>query len=209
MSRGLLPRRLPVRAAACAIVLCAGAAHAQVRGNGSNVVLGTTEAAACATAAANSDTSTVALRRCDTALSDRNLDESRRLATLVNRGAIYASRQEHQTALADFDAAIALDPRAPQPYFNRGTTLIILGRPGEAVAAFTEALGRGVREPFKAYYNRAAAREALGDVRGAYEDYSTALQIEPDWGPANEELARFVRNRRETLSAELSSEPAP
>lgn len=209
MSRGLLPRRIPVLVAACAMFLWAGAAHAQSRASGGNVVLGTTEAAACATAAANSDASPVALRRCDTALSDRNLDNNRRLATLVNRGALYALQQDHQAALADFDAAIALDPRAPQPYFNRGTTLIILGRPGEAVAAFTEALGLGVREPFKAYYNRAAAREALGDIRGAYEDYSTALQIEPDWGPANAELARFVRNRRETLSAELSGEPTP
>jgi hypothetical protein len=43
----------------------------------------------------------------------------------------------------------------------------------------TEALGLGVREPHKAYFNRGAAREALGDLRGAYEDYSTALKSSP------------------------------
>ena len=80
---------------------------------------------------------------------------------------------------------------------------------GEAVAAITEALGLGVREPHKAYFNRGAAREALGDLRGAYEDYSTALEIQPDWGPANAELARFARARREHLADALGEPDTP
>jgi tetratricopeptide (TPR) repeat protein len=84
-----------------------------------------------------------------------------------------------------------------------------LGRHGQAIAAITEALGLGVQEPHKAYYNRGAAREALGDLRGAYEDYSTALEIQPDWGPANAELARFARNRRDHLATVLADQPTP
>jgi tetratricopeptide (TPR) repeat protein len=67
------------------------------------------------------------------------------------------------------------------------------------VAAITEALSLGVAEPHKAYFNRAAARERLGDVRGAYEDYSAALQIRPNWPPAEAELERFVRSGRDRM----------
>jgi len=43
----------------------------------------------------------------------------------------------------------------------------------------------------KAYFNRALAREAAGDVKGAYLDYVKALQLKPEWAPAVKELARF------------------
>jgi len=77
---------------------------------------------------------------------------------------------------------------------------------GAAIAEITQALSLGVSEPHKAYFNRAAAREALGDLRGAYEDYRTALEIQPDWGPANAELARFARSRRDTLASRLGED---
>ena len=96
-------------------------------------------------------------------------------------------------------AVIAIDRRQPEAQVNRGAALLQLHRFGPAIASFTEALGLGVQEPYKAYFNRGAAREALGDVRGAYEDYNTALEIYPDWGPANAELQRFARQRREHL----------
>ena len=79
-------------------------------------------------------------------------------------------------------------------------------QPGPAVAAITPALTLGVREPEKAYYTRGAAREALGDLRGAYDDYTTALQIRPQWAPADQELARFVRGRREHLATVLGQQ---
>ncbi len=84
---------------------------------------------------------------------------------------------------------------------NRGAALVQLRRYGPATAAFTEALGLDVQEPYKAYFNRGAAREALGDLRGAYEDYNTSLEIYPNWGPANAELRRFAHTRREHLQA--------
>jgi hypothetical protein len=40
----------------------------------------------------------------------------------------------------------------------------------------------------------------LGDLPGAYEDYSTALRIKPDWGAAEAELARSARAREERLA---------
>jgi Tfp pilus assembly protein PilF len=103
---------------------------------------------------------------------------------------------------------IALAPRHAEAHLNRGAALVMLRRPGPAVAAITTALSYGVSAPHKAYFNRAAAREAMGDLRGAYEDYNTALTIQPDWGAAEAELARFARGRRERLAAQLSDASA-
>jgi tetratricopeptide (TPR) repeat protein len=128
---------------------------------------------------------------------------------LVNRGVIRLNRGESALALADFDAAIVVLPRHPEAHLNRGAALVQMGRPGPAVAALTEALSMGVSEPYKAYYNRGAAREALGDLRGAYEDYSTALEIRPEWGPAEAEIARFVRTRQERLASILNNSDDP
>jgi hypothetical protein len=77
------------------------------------------------------------------------------------------------------------------------------------VAALTEALSLGVSEPYKAYYNRGAAREALGDLTGALEDYNTALEIHPHWAPAEAEIQRFVQERQQHLSAELAQGDFP
>lgn len=113
-------------------------------------------------------------------------------------------------ALADFDAVLEVMPKSPEAHVNRGAALVMVGKPGQAVGAFTTALQLGVREPHKAYFNRANAREALGDIRGAYEDYNTALAIKPDWELVEGELARFAKVRRDRLAAALGdSAPAP
>jgi tetratricopeptide (TPR) repeat protein len=127
---------------------------------------------------------------------------------LINRGVTHMRRGESESALLDFDEVIRLDRRQAEAHLNRGAVLVQMRQFGPAIAAITEALGLGVREPHKAYFNRGAAREALGDIRGAYEDYSTALEIQPDWGPASAELARFARSRRDALATALN-EPTP
>jgi tetratricopeptide (TPR) repeat protein len=118
-------------------------------------------------------------------------------------------RSQNDLALADLDGVLAADPRNAEALVNRGAALVQLRRFGEAISALTDALSYGVSEPYKAYYNRGAAREALGDLQGAYDDYSTALQIQPDWGPANAEVARFVRGRREHLADVLNHPATP
>lgn len=147
------------------------------------------------------DTSDETIATCTEALEYRHLTQAAEIQLRINRGVTLMRRQQNEAALGDFDAVIALQPRHPEAHVNRGAALLQLRSFGPAIAAFTEALGLGVQEPYKAYFNRGAAREALGDLRGAYEDYNTALDIYPDWGPANAELQRFARQRRESLQA--------
>jgi tetratricopeptide (TPR) repeat protein len=170
-------------------------------------VIGTRSSHTCIQFAQTGDSTDTAIAACDLALRTEQLLRPDRVAILINRGSMHLHRHEADLALADFQAAIDLDAHNAEGLLDKGAALIQLHQPGPAVAAITQALTLGVREPYKAYYNRGAAREALGDIRGAYEDYTTALQIHPNWAPAEAELARFVRGRQQTLAGMLNGPP--
>ncbi len=185
----------------------AGAASAQdpnTEARALQVIGADAHARQCGLLVSQGDVSDRTVETCSRALRYSRITREAQIQILVNRGVTYMRRQENAAALADFDAVIALDRRNGEAFLNRGAALVQMGQPGPAVAAITEALGLGVSEPHKAYFNRGAARERLGDLRGAYEDYNTALEIQPDWGPANAELARFARARREHLANVLN-----
>lgn len=219
MSRRRLPRRsLTLSASAVAVFallfVAAPNASAQAdsaqreRETGARTTIGAPNATACMQAVSTGDSSDEAMAACTRAVESENLPRATRLAIRINRGAMHLRRREGTEALADFDAVIAVDRRNAEAHLNRGMALIMTNQPGLAVAAITQALSLGVQNPHIAYFNRGAAREQLGDLRGAYEDYNTALEIRPDWGPANQELARFVRGRRDTLAQTLNNSGA-
>jgi tetratricopeptide (TPR) repeat protein len=206
MSRAWLPRRFSTAilalAAAAAAASFAGVAMAQRTDPSAVTVVGRDpNARRCSDQVMRGDTSDATITSCTEALGYRHLTQAAEVLLRINRGVTYMRRQENEQALLDFDAVLVIQPRHAEAQVNRGAALLQLRRYGPAIASFTEALGHGVQEPYKAYFNRGAAREALGDYRGAYEDYNTALEIYPDWGPANAELQRFARQRRENLEA--------
>lgn len=213
MSRAWFPRRIPAGIPAFAVALAVGmaalaapVAHAQAPSASPRTtsLLGAdVYARRCNQAVAEGDVSDRAVEVCARALENPRLEPDAALSLRVNAGITHMRRGEHRLAVADFDTALALSPDSAEALVNRGAALVQLREYGPAIAALTQALGLGVDEPHKAYFNRAVAREALGDLRGAFEDYNTALDIQPDWGPANAELARFARRRQELLAARL------
>lgn len=209
MSRAWLPRRFPAAILLVALAAMGVASAAAQQPNAVQVIGGDAHAQRCIDGVNSGDTSDRTIEECTRAMRYPRLTRAGEQQMLVNRGVVRLRRREADQALADFDEVISRNRENAEAYLNRGGALVMLGRHGEAVVAITTALGLGVAEPHKAYYNRGAAREALGDLRGAYEDYSTALEIQPDWGPANAELARFARNRRDHLATVLSDQPTP
>lgn len=195
-------------AALCAVTLAAFASVAAAETVRTNQIGGSRVLLACAGPDVQSDFSDQRILACDRALHEP-LTPDQRMAVLVNRGAIRARRQEHSLALADFDAAQALQPDNPTVMLNRGMVLVQLRQSGPAVAALTQALSYGAPNAYLAYYYRGVARERLGDARGAYEDYSTALEIQPNWAPAEQEMARFARGRRQDLASQVNDAPRP
>jgi tetratricopeptide (TPR) repeat protein len=210
MSGAWLPRRFAVAIPAALVVLVSSAAWAQQGApQAVTVIGGDAHSARCIANVSAGDSSEETLEACTRALRNRGLNRAGQNQIMINRGIVYLRRNNGQAALVDFDAVIRRSPEHAEAHLNRGAALVHMQQYGPAIQEITEALGLGVAEPHKAYFNRAAAREALGDLRGAYEDYSTALEIRPDWGPANAELARFARGRRDHLANALNQAPTP
>jgi tetratricopeptide (TPR) repeat protein len=164
-------------------------------------VIGTGYARGCFDAATRKRPLREALRLCDSALLDDRLAADDRAATLVNRGIINMQAQKIDAALADYDAAIKMAPATAEAWVNKGIALVQVGnRDDEAVALLTEGIARSPKRPAVAYYSRAIAYEGLGRPRQAYEDYSRAAQLDPDWTEPAEQLQRFKVVRGKTLS---------
>jgi Flp pilus assembly protein TadD len=91
---------------------------------------------------------------------------------------------------------------------NRGAVLIAENRPEEAIAALDRSLELGTPEPERALYDRALARERLGDVTGAYYDLLKAAQLNPNWDVPAKELTYFKVTRKQGPPAQPNVGPA-
>jgi tetratricopeptide (TPR) repeat protein len=139
------------------------------------------------------------LAACDQALETEALARRDRAATLVNRGIIYMQARDIETAIRDYRAAIALEPTLAEAHVNLGIALLHRGGQDQAaIEALTRAIEMKPDRPEVALYTRAVAYEMLGNVREAYEDYSAAAALAPDWKEPAEQLKRFSVERRKT-----------
>jgi tetratricopeptide (TPR) repeat protein len=89
------------------------------------------------------------------------------------RGASKFNLGDHEGAIEDYSKAIELDKRQ-----TGGVRLTVYDQRGRMIESANQAMA----DPSLAapYYNRALAREALEDYQGAIEDYTSALNIDPD-----------------------------
>ncbi len=179
----------------------------RTRGSGAQTIIGAPRASACANAAMAGRADAGVIADCDEGLRSEPLDRKQATFTHLNRGAVHLRMGNAEAALQDFDEAIKMTPRNANALINRGAALVMLKRNGEAVATLTRALQLKPATPETAYYYRATAREALNDVRGAYEDYNTALLIKPGWAMVAADMARFARIRRDQLATTLGESP--
>ena len=174
-----------------ATVLTAPTAFGQV------VVQGEGDAALCYNSALSGNMgSRSAVRTCTEALSQA-LSRKDTAATFVNRGVLHMRADRQIEASSDYESALAIRPELTEAHINYGASLIQQGRDAEAMKAMNAALSD--RESTKlpeAYYNRAILHERAGDVRAAYFDLRSALELRPDWPPALTSIARFDVKRK-------------
>lgn len=127
---------------------------------------------------------------CDQALKT-SLTQHDRAATYINRGVLRLALHEPNTALDDFNAGLAIDASLGEGYIDRGASLIELKKFSDAIDSINRGIALGAKRPELAYYDRAVADEAMGDLDGAYRDYQQALLAEPGFTMASDELKRF------------------
>ena len=80
-------------------------------------------------------------------------------------------------------------------YVDRGAALIQLKRYDEAMTDINRGIGLGLSYEHVGYYNRGVAEFYLGRIKESYYDYKKALDIEPNFKPAAEELKHFTVTR--------------
>lgn len=177
-------------AATCAIVV-AWAATA----GASTLIIGGGAAKDCATAALDGRSDETSVTTCTLALKTETLSFRDRARTYVNRGVLQMRRRDFDGAVRDFDEASRIDPALGEAFVNRGAAYVGSERYGEGLAQIDQGLALGVKDPEKAYYNRAIANENLGDVTAAYRDYTKAAELDPDWDAPKHELTRFSVKR--------------
>jgi tetratricopeptide (TPR) repeat protein len=178
------------------LAFAAAALGAIVPANAAVTVLGNGLAAGCYQAAEFGANPKTGIASCTRALGDENLTVQDRAATYVNRGILKARIGNTAGALDDCDQGLAMNAKMGEGYVDRGTVLMVLQRYPDALQDIDRGIAMGAHKPQIAYYDRAIAHEALGDVRGAYMDYKRAIEIEPDFALAHEQLARFKVVRR-------------
>jgi tetratricopeptide (TPR) repeat protein len=133
------------------------------------------------TSAASADDRDACTGTGDTAACSRAIDggqwRGRDLADLyVARGTAYLARVDYGQALADFNAAIKIDPNNAAAYRARGEVAHF--HPDIAIADFDTAIRLDPNDA-KAYIDRGAAYRASGQLDRAIADFDTAIRRDP------------------------------
>lgn len=154
-------------------------------------VVGGSYARSCYEAAEARIVGLTAMKSCNLALTETALTMDDRVATHVNRGIIQMIRGDVAKADADFDAALALDPKEPDAWLNKAVLHARHRTTAAALPLAEKALQLKTRRPALAYFIRAMAYEDSGNVTAAYRDLQRARQLEPNWADPQIELKRF------------------
>jgi len=166
-------------------------------------LLSTGPADACAAASdaaqESGHTTDAALATCTLAVNRAYYGRAR-AEVLNNRSVLHYVRGEYQAALADNTAALKSDDQMAEAIVNRGSIFLVQHRPQAAAANFDRALAFSPVRPERVYFNRAMAREEMGDLNGAYADYAEAAKLSPQWEQPRREMMRFNIVRQKPMS---------
>ena len=154
------------------------------------------DAVACFRAADSETRRPDAISVCSAALRSSSLTRYDQIATLVNRGIVRFRIEDFAGAIADFDAAMELEPNQPDAMINRGITMLAAGEDIDASLRFIDdGLARHPQRPWVGYYGRAVGNELAGRDGAAYRDYRRASELQPRWDLPRRALDRFSVRR--------------
>jgi tetratricopeptide (TPR) repeat protein len=173
-----------------ALIAASGATLFLSNAQAAVTVIGNGPAQICYQAAENEASPADFMTYCNQALAGI-LTQADRAATYVNRGVLRLAMNDNDAAAADFQAGLAINANLGEGYVDLGATLIAKKHYAEAIRNIDHGLALGTKKPYLAYYDRAVADEAVGNLQGAYDDYHHALSIKPDFTQASDELTRF------------------
>jgi len=140
------------------------------------------------TAASEAEYSDI-VKWCGQAMQSGLDDESRQYAeelsawALNRRGQLLADEGQKDLALADFQTALAADPKCWRALHNRGVTFAQGGQFAEAFDDICTVIELNPKFA-KAYSNRATLYVQAADIEKALADYDKAIELDPKLTPA-------------------------
>src|SRR5262249_30849776 len=89
-------------------------------------------------------------------------------------GVVAHQRGDHETGLRQSDAAISINSKVADAFFNRATVLVKLNRPDEALSSFDKAIA--LRSDYaEAFYHRGNTLKGLKRLDEALASYDQAI----------------------------------
>jgi len=137
------------------------------------------------------------LKPCDYALDYADLNLRDRAATFANRGIIYAGLGNYEAAMSDYDTAIALTPKSPESYVNRGNAFFMMRDFMMAMDDYEHSMDLGIRQLHLVHYNMGMIYEIQGNDETALRHYEKALELNPGW--------ELPRNRMENVRQRMAA----
>jgi lipoprotein NlpI len=120
----------------------------------------------------------LAIKHCTRAIESGKVTGEELARLHYNRGIEWAAKGEHARAIADYDAAIRIDPKSAEAYFNRGHAWAHRGNSDRAIADYGMAIRLNPKDP-AALASRAAEWLLKGDYARATADFDTAVKLDP------------------------------
>jgi tetratricopeptide (TPR) repeat protein len=154
-------------------------------------VLGSSISEACYQAAEFSNDLPTGIETCTDALKQTPMSNHDRAATLINRGILRSRYNDAKGAFDDYNSGLALDATLGEGYVDRGAVEIVMRDLDAALADINKGIALNANRLEIAYYDRAVVNEELGNVRDAYADYKKAVELQPSFQLANDQLVRF------------------
>jgi TPR repeat/Tetratricopeptide repeat len=124
----------------------------------------------------------------------RNGDQisNSKLALLYDKAVHCYQQERFDEALALFETILAECTIFPAVHVSRGSVLLALDRPAEALECFDEAL-RLDQNSTSAAYSKGVALQRLGQMNDALENYTRAILLDPNQPAAHSNRALVLR----------------
>jgi tetratricopeptide (TPR) repeat protein len=120
----------------------------------------------------------IAIQACSRILNDTRETGSVRVQVFINRGNIYYTNGDANHAMADFNAAIQLDPKNSMAFNNRGSVYQMKGDGKRAMADYNEAIRLDATNAI-AFRNRGVLYLGIADRDHAMADFNEAIRLDP------------------------------
>lgn len=128
------------------------------------------------------------IQLCDTAINEGALSPNDLMATLVNRGVIYATLGQLDRAAEDYNRALAIADDVPEIHLNQGNLEFLAENWDQAISHYNQAEALGLIQAHVLHLNRGMAYENSERFEEAQAEYRAALELVPEWQPALQRL---------------------